>query len=123
MARGVYPTEPHWFVEIVLDADAAAGREIDQAHATRFMIEVYAEEWGFMFCHQGRVSWIRVTDIPFVHGRDDHALLRQTPPLRDIGRLIHNLEKQYGIELRGHPIFRTSLLGAEHALRDWAATL
>ncbi|MBA3395961.1 MAG: hypothetical protein H0T89_25240 [Deltaproteobacteria bacterium] len=124
MARGGYPTESRWFVEIVLDADAAAGRELDQACATRFMIEVYAEEWGFMFCHRGQVSWIRVTDIPFVHGRDDHQLLRQTPPLRDIGRLIHNLEKQHAIALpRATAIIRTCLTDAESAIREWTAKL
>src|SRR5437764_11086748 len=49
---------------------------------TRFRIEIHSQEWGFCFGHGGRGSWIRVTDIPFVHGRDEFRLLAQTPALK-----------------------------------------
>src|SRR5688572_1964560 len=86
LARELFPRDPRWFVEL----EFVAGED------TRLVIEIYAEEWGFAFHHAGRVSWIRVTDIAFVHGRDEHELLADTPTLRDIGRLIARLERRYG---------------------------
>ena len=52
---------PRWYSEIAILADGD----------TRFDLNVYAEEWGFVFKHGDRTSWIRVTDVPFIHGRDD----------------------------------------------------
>src|ERR1051326_5928144 len=43
IGRGLSPSEPRWFVEITLTAD----------QATQLRIEIYAEEWGFMFQHDG----------------------------------------------------------------------
>ena len=60
--RNLIPKDPRWHVEIVLEA-------VGQPDS-RFHLEVYAEEWGFKFCHAGRVSWIRVTDVPF--GQSPH---------------------------------------------------
>src|SRR5689334_6809997 len=63
------PGTLRWHAEISLDVvDGPARVEFDDRTDTRFHIDVYSEEWGYFFCHGGRVSWIRVTDIPFVHG-------------------------------------------------------
>jgi hypothetical protein len=117
---GLVPSEPKWFVEIVLGDNS----EIDETSATWFKLDVYAEEWGYTFCHAGHRSWIRVTDIRFVHGRDDHDLLLETPPLRDIGRLVRSLETRHQIQLRRRPaLVRTSLLGMETSILEWTTRL
>lgn len=121
VARSLLPREPRWFVELTFEACPDA---FDEEPPTSFRLEIYAEEWGYAFRHRGSTSWIRVTDIPFVHGSDDHGLLSQTPTLRDIGRFIRALEARYGIELLRHaPMVRTSLAGAETAIADWARSL
>ena len=112
LARGLFARDSRWFVEIQL----AAGE-------TQFVIEIYAEEWGFAFRHQGRVSWIRVTDIPFVHGRDEHLLLAEAPKLRDIGKLIAKLEARYQVAFPRTPEIRTNLADPENCIRDWASKL
>src|SRR4051794_31932290 len=76
VARGLQPKEARWFVEIELASDTGISEGTEQA---RLLLEVYAEEWGYRFQRGERVSWIRVTDVPFVHGRDDHELLQKTP--------------------------------------------
>src|ERR1700755_2434276 len=78
-----------WHVEIALDVvDGPAPTEFDERTATRFHIDIYSEEWGVFFCHAGRSSWVRITDIAFVHGRDDFGLLAAMPMLKDIGALL-----------------------------------
>jgi hypothetical protein len=113
LARGLFPREPRWFVEVELVA----------SEHTRFVIEIYAEEWGFAFHHHDRVSWIRVTDIAFVHGRDDHDLLDEAPKLRDIGVLIAKLEGRFGLAFAKPPTIRTSLGDADGKIREWVAAL
>ncbi len=77
-----------------------------------------------MFAHDGLVSWIRVTDIRFVHGRDDHMLLAETPTLREIGRLMRSLEQRHQVHLpRETATVRTSLPDADSRLREWATSL
>jgi hypothetical protein len=124
-ARNLRPPGPRWYVEVALDLDHdATFDESDHVDVTRFHLQVYSEEWGYTFTHQGRTSWIRVTDIAFVHGRDDHGLLPSTPSLRDIGTLVRSLEQRYAIALpRDRPLMRTSLPDAELALREWVTTL
>ncbi len=101
---------PHWHAEIVILAD------LD----TRFDLNVYAEEWGFCFQHAGRTSWIRVTDVPFVHGRDELELLGRTPDLLDIHRLLAELEAQYGISFRrATASVRSTFPEIGAAVRDW----
>ncbi|MDB4959733.1 MAG: hypothetical protein JWO36_7302 [Myxococcales bacterium] len=98
-------------------------RQIDSPE-TRFQLNIYSEEWGYFFCHDGRTSWIRVTDIPFVHGRDDHHLLTATPPLREIGALIRKLETKLSIQLdRKQAAIRTDIVGADVAVALWVASL
>ena len=65
------------------------------APSSRFQLEIYAEEWGFAFRHERKISWIRVTDIAFVHGRDDFGLLDERPRLQDIAPFIRRLEERY----------------------------
>lgn len=114
-----------WHAEILLDVvDQPAREEFDDRFDTRFRIEIYAEEWGFFVCHAGQSSWIRVTDIPFVHGRDDFRLLGSTPSLRDLGGLIRSLERQHRIHFsRGNARVSTNLPAAEPSIRRWVESL
>ena len=119
------PTAHSWHVEVTLDVrDAPAQRDFDDRKDTRFRIEIYSIEWGFFFCHGGHSSWIRVTDIPVVHGRDDFRLLAMMPPLKDIGGLLRRLEKQHAIAFRReHAYIRTNVPSAEPAIRLWVQSL
>ena|SRR5687767_14918412 len=114
-----------WHVEISLDVrDQPATREFDERRDTRFHIEIYSAEWGFFFCHQNRASWVRVTDIPFMHGRDDFRLLPRTPALKDLGPFLRALEKEHGLVFRReHAHVRTNLANAEAAVRRWILAL
>lgn len=113
--RGVTPDDSRWSVEIELEVPGSA---------TRFQLDVYAEEWGFQLQHAGRSSWIRVTDIAFVHGVDEHGLLARTPRLREIAMLIRGLERELGIRFdRDTAKIRTRMRDAEPALREWVACL
>ena len=115
-ARELYPRDPKWRVEIELAPSSTRELRLD--------LEIYAEEWGFRFSVRERVSWIRVTDVPFVHGRDDHSLLRETPPLRDIGSLVRTLEASHAIAFdRRAAAIRTTIDGGEPAIRSWLETL
>ena len=104
------PTVPRWFVEItMLGADD-----------TRFDLNVYMEEWGFTFQHAGRTSWIRVTDVAFVHGRDEHGLLAKTPDLFAISMLLAKLEMDHHISFqRATASVRTNVPDAANVVRDW----
>jgi len=103
---------PRWYGAIGL-----AGN--DDSH---FELEIYAEEWGFEFRRGSRASWIRVTDVPFVHGRDDYDLLRETPDLLAIGQLIARLEQTQGIQLhRASATIRTNLPASVAVIREWLA--
>ena len=115
-ARELYPRDPKWRVEIELVP--ATSRDM------RLELEIYAEEWGFRFSVGERVSWIRVTDVPFVHGRDDHGLLRATPALRDIGELVRSIERSHAVAFeRRTAAIRTTIDGGEPAIRSWLETL
>ena len=124
-ARELYPRDPKWFVEIALAVETAPpSPDFDEQTATRFLIEIYAEEWGLRFVHGGRASWIRVTDVPFVHGRDDHELLRSVTRLTNIGAVIAKVERQYSIQFnRNAPAIQTTLIGAEPVIADWVRSL
>jgi hypothetical protein len=114
-----------WHVEISLStADTPASLTFDDRADTRFHIDIYSEEWGFFFCHAGRASWIRVTDIPFVHGRDEFALLVQTPPLDDIGGLLRRIEKHHDLSFKRQlALVRTNIPGSESVIRRWIESL
>ena len=107
--RGLQET-PRWHVEVVLEASAGS----------QFHLNVYAEEWGFAFHHARRSSWIRVTDIPFVHGRDDFGFVRQPPTLEAISSFVIDLEHEHGIKLiRSTVAVRSNLNNATSAVRRW----
>jgi hypothetical protein len=101
---------PRWHVEVSLDAGAA----------TKFSLNVYAEEWGFAFHHARRSSWIRVTDIPFVHGRDDFGLIAHVPALMSLASFLTGLEAEHGFKLaRTNAAVRSNIDGAVPVVRRW----
>jgi hypothetical protein len=101
---------PRWHVEVSLDAGAG----------TKFHLNVYAEEWGFAFHHARRSSWIRVTDIPFVHGRDDFGLIVRVPALVALAAFLTSLEAEHGFKLpRTNTAVRTNIDGAAPVVRRW----
>jgi len=112
-ARELFPAEQRWNAVATLVAGES-----------RFRIEIFAEEWGFRFEHAGRESWIRVTDVPFVHGRDEHDLLRTTPPLKNLGKLVRAIEAAHvlAFDRRGAQI-ETTIDGGEPVIRSWIAAL
>jgi hypothetical protein len=114
-----------WYVEISLDVvDAPASAVYSGNTASRLHLSIYPEEWGLMFCHGGRTSWIRVTDQPFVHGRDDFDLLAVAPPLDAIGKLVRQLESEHAIKLqRAHALIRTNIAGGKAIIRSWLTSL
>lgn len=111
-ARGLDATKnPQWFVEIVIPTDTAE---------TAFHLSIYPEEWGFVFRHATRVSSIRVTDIAFVHGRDEVGLLPHTPALARIGDLLAFLEQRYNIAFhRVRATVNANVPRATAAVRPW----
>lgn len=110
--RALFPKDPNWSVEIALHADE-----------WRFTIEIYAQEWGFAVRHLERTSWIRVTDVAFVHGSDDFQLLRNTPHLGSIGELIASIEIDQRIVFgRANAIVQSSF-GGEDVIRAWVRSL
>lgn len=104
---------------------APARVDFDERVDSRFHIDIYAVEWGFFFCHGGRASWIRVTDIPFVHGRDDFQLLSSVVTLPDIGSMLRTVEARHGLVFqRKHALVRTNLPStSEPAIRRWIEAL
>jgi hypothetical protein len=114
---GLHSHEPRWHVEILI------GTGDDPPHdeaPTLLRVDLYSEEWGYRFRHAARESWIRVTDVAFVHGRDDHALLPGTPALRNIGSLARRLESRFQIRLKlPDAVIRTSIQNADAAIRTW----
>jgi hypothetical protein len=114
-----------WFAEIALDTrDRPAPAEFDERVDTRFHLDLYSEEWGFLFCHGGKVSRIRVTDIPFVHGRDEFQLLAVTPTLGVIGSFLRQLEHDHDIRFRReHALVHTDLPSAELQIRRWVLSM
>lgn len=123
--RQVPAPSTRWHVAIGLDVrDEPALAGFDEATDSRFHVEIYAEEWGYFFCHAGRASWIRITDVPFVHMRDDYGLLAATPALDAIGDVLRKLEDEHHLAFRRDLAFvSTSLVNAEPAIRRWIATL
>jgi hypothetical protein len=124
-ARGLRNrTGAGWDVAIALDvSNLPASPCIKNPADSRFHIAISAAEWGFFFCHRGRASWIRVTDVPFVNECDDHGLVHNVPPLRDLGRLIQTVERSNGILFRRlRASVRTNLVDAEPQIRGWIAT-
>ena len=112
-------------MEIALDTrDVPAPPEFDERVDSRFHIDIYSEEWGFLFCHDSKLSRIRVTDIPFVHGRDDFQLLTLTPTLGVIGSFLRALEHDHRVRFRReHALVQTDLIEAEPSIRRWLLSM
>ncbi|MEO8705434.1 MAG: hypothetical protein ABI867_35715 [Kofleriaceae bacterium] len=122
--RGLAITAPkRWDVSVMLGVvDHLPPRSFRETHDTRFHISISADEWGFYFCHRARVSWLRITDLPFVNERDDFNLLGRVPALRDLGPLVQELEEEHRITFRRTlSAIRTNLPGAEDTIRLWVA--
>lgn len=118
--RGLTPREAKWFVEIEL---AASGNS-DRLRTGKLLLEVYAEEWGYQFEHDGRISWIRVTDVPFVHGRDEHGLLAKTPRLEQISVLVREIEQRHGLVFeRQHAVVRSNVPDEDGVIATWIKRL
>ena len=125
-ARGLRePPRQAWDVMIALDVvDHPASPTVTSATDSRFHIAIAAGEWGFFFCHRGKVSWIRVTDVPFINERDEYGLIERTPPLRDLGAIVRELETKFQLAFRReHASIRTNLPEAEGAIRRWLASV
>lgn len=104
---------PQWYVEVTLVAPDA-GRDV------RFELNIYPEEWGYILRVDSRVSSIRITDIAFVHGRDDHQLLPMTPELARVGDLIAAIETRKIVAFRRRQAeVRSNLTRATSVVRTW----
>ena len=102
---------PHWYVEIEICTD-----ERD----TSMTINIYPEEWGFVFRHGIHVSSIRITDVPFVHGADDDQLLKVTPSLERFHELLEALERRFDVTFqRAQSIVHSNLIRASAVVRPW----
>lgn len=113
VARDLVPQAAKWFVGITFSSPTGA----------TFELEISSEEWGFRFEYQGRVSWIRVTGIPFVHGLDQHELLAQTTKLDHVASILRSIEKRYRLQFEGFPIVHTDLVDADRAITTWLRSL
>ena len=115
LERGLSTNDPRWFVEVALEVPPTD---------TRLQLDVYSEEWGLQLHHEGRSSWVRVTDVAFVHGRDDHGLIYCVPRLSKIGTFIAQLERDLRVRFdRATPRIRSSIPDAYSIIRQWVARL
>lgn len=119
------PTLQRWNVEVLLGVlEKRPSTDYDASTETRFHINIYSEEWSVFVCHRGQSSWVRVTDIPFVHVRDDFNLLPTFPALRDVGTLLRRVERDLGVHFaREHATIHTNLPAVEKDVRRWVAAL
>lgn len=114
VARDIIPHVAAWNVEIRLE---------NATGDARFSVEIFNDEWGYQFHCGDRTSWIRVTDIAFVHGRDDFELLRRTPRLENLGVLVRAFEAEHEVAFdRARSVVRSTLGGIDR-ITTWIATL
>ena len=119
-SRCLCATAGGWEVTISLAVKRGGGTGNEE---TRFHVAITAREWGFFFSHGNETSWIRVTDVPFVHERDDFALLHRVPALRDLGELVGEIEERYGIQFdREDALIRSTLIGGVDRIQAWVIT-
>lgn len=124
--RGIFPPDGKpWRIDIALGTTPLMpARVFAESIDTRFQITVLPDEWSYHFAHTGRVSHVRVTDVPQPHGRDDYNLAAATPALKGIGTLVRQLEQRFNIYLqRPHALIDTTLPGTEPIIRAWLTTL
>jgi hypothetical protein len=122
--RGIPQPPVAWQIDITLDHEPCTTRPFAEAVDTRFRLFIRQDEWGIYFCHAGRVSRLRVTDLVRPELRDDHNLASSAPPLRRIGTLVRQLEIRYGVHLlRSTAEITTTVPETEPIVRAWLATL
>lgn len=113
-ARGLDArTHAAWYVEVQVYTDLPNAR---------FELNLYPEEWGFVFRFKTQLSSIRITDLAFVHGADDLKLLARTPSLDDVSRLMATLETEHAVRFDfGRAVVRTNLEEGRTtaAVRSW----
>jgi hypothetical protein len=124
-ARAGRRSGERWRTQVLLDVVGwTAAPTCDETVATRFHLEITSDAWGLFFFHAGKVSRIRVTDAPFVQGRDDFGFLAHTPPLKDVRPFLHSLEHHHGIRFqREHAMIHSTLDDIEPAVRRWVLSL
>ena len=117
----VVPPGIRWDVTIALGIlDRPATITFDGKIDTRFHVSISANEWGYFFCHHGKVSWIRVTDNVWVHERDEYNLAGSTPPLRDLRRFVADLEAKHQLRFRReHAAVRTNIVDGAEPIKQW----
>ena len=123
-ARGLRgPIDSDWDVTIALEVgDHPVSPCAKNPTASRFEIAITMTAWELLFRHRGRTSGIRVTDVAMVNMRDDYGLIRNLPPLRDVGSLLRVLEHRHAISFhRKRAYVHTSLVDAEPRIRSWIA--
>ena len=118
--RGIKQPSVAWRIDVTLDNELRPTREFAEAIDTRFQLFMRHDEWGVYFCHAGRVSRLRVTDLVRPELRDDHHLANGTPPLRRIGTLIRELETRHCLQLRrSNAEIMTTVPETEPIVRAW----
>lgn len=121
------PAEGSWDVTIALEVgNRPAPPYICSPADTRFELSITPTAWEFLFRHRGHASSIRVTDVALINDSDEHDLIRQVPPLRNIGALLRTLERNHAIAFRrDRACIRTTLSGAnaDASIRSWVAEL
>jgi hypothetical protein len=124
--RGIFaPAGKPWRIDVTLDATThSPTRVFAESIDTRFHLRVCEAEWAYYFCHAGRATKVRVTDLPRVDGADDHGLVTATPPLRRIGKLVRQIEQRYAVLLpRTSAVVESTLQSIEPIVRAWVLTL
>lgn len=112
--RGLEPVTPHWYVEITLSLWNTEHED------TSLDINIYPEEWGIIFRHNHKASSLRVTDEPFVHGRDDFKLLSDLGDLKGLGDLLVRLEQRFACTFdRANASVHSNLRRASPVVRGW----
>jgi hypothetical protein len=91
---------------------------------TRLGIHIRHDVWGVRFAHGSRSSDITMRDVLGVDGVDDHGLASMGPTLRDLGSLVRELERRYGVHFqRANAAIDSSIPGAEPIIRAWIVSL
>jgi hypothetical protein len=122
--NGLEAADKNWRATIVLPVVLRDVLSTTPPTETWFEVELEPDKWGLCFCHAGRTSRIRVTDMATVDGCDDHELLVITPQLRDLGRLLRHLEHRHAVRFhRDAAEVRTEHSTIKDAALRWLARL
>jgi hypothetical protein len=116
--RGLASSTTHWYVEITMRPWN------DEQGTTVLTVNIYPEEWGVIFRHNYKASSLRVTDEPFVHGRDDFTLLADLGELTGLGDLLVKLERRFGFAFdRAHATVQSNIRRATPVVRGWLVAI